>query len=99
MLVCAANALRPSAISATSKLVPPTSPVITSGNPAVWATCAAAITPAAGPDSAVFTGRRRAVSTDITPPFDCTNRNAPSKPADVIPASSRPRYPATSGWR
>jgi hypothetical protein len=70
--VCAASAVCPSAISETSKLVPPTSPVTTFGNPADVAMCAAAITPAAGPDSAVRTGRAFAISTVITPPLDWT---------------------------
>ena len=40
--------------------------------PLARAIAAAAITPAAGPDSAVRTGSRRAVAVDITPPFDWT---------------------------
>ena len=57
--VWVASTDRPSAISETSKLVPPMSPVTTLSKPAVLAMCAAAITPAAGPDRAVRTGRRR----------------------------------------
>ena len=38
------------------------------------------MTPAAGPDSAVRTGNRRAVAVDMTPPFDCTMWNVPGKP-------------------
>jgi hypothetical protein len=38
--------------------------------PAVLAMAAAAITPAAGPESAVRTGNWLAVAVDITPPFD-----------------------------
>ena len=47
----------------TSKLVPPMSQVTTLGNPAAPAICWQAITPAAGPDSAVRTGRLAALST------------------------------------
>ena len=36
------------------------------------ASAAPATTPAAGPDSAVRTGSRRAVAVDMMPPFDCT---------------------------
>ena len=70
MVVCAASAVSPSTTSDTSKEVPPRSPVMTSGKPAAFAMAAAAITPAAGPDRAVRTGRRRAVAVDMTPPFD-----------------------------
>ena len=99
IVVCAASAASPPAISATSKEVPPMSPVITSGKPALRATCAAAITPAAGPDSAVRIGKRVAVSTAITPPFDCTIRSWPVEPAAARRSSIDFRYEATTGWR
>ena len=50
---------------------------MTFGKPAARAMAAAAMTPAAGPDSAVRTGKRRAVAVDITPPFDCTTWKLP----------------------
>ena len=67
------------------------SQVITFGNPALAAMCAPAITPAAGPLSAVRIGRARAVSTDITPPFDCTISVSPENPPAPSPPSSRSR--------
>ena len=53
----------------------------------------------AGPDSAVRTGRRLAVSTPATPPFDCTISNFPRAPADASPSSSRAMYWPTTGCR
>jgi hypothetical protein len=88
MLVCGASAVSPPAISETSKLVPPTSPVMTFGKPAEAAMWAAAMTPAAGPERAVRTGRAFAVSTVITPPFDCTISTWPRNPASPRLASS-----------
>ena len=93
------SAERPSAISDTSKLVPPMSPVTTFPKPALLAMCPAAMTPAAGPDRAVRTGRRHATSTSMTPPLDCTTRSSPSKPPPSSAPSSRRRYPDTSGCR
>ena len=66
--VCAASETSPPATSDTSKDVPPMSPVTTSGRPAARAMAAQAMTPAAGPDSAVRTGTSQAVSRDITRP-------------------------------
>ena len=91
MLVCGLSTLLPSAISETSKEVPPISPVITLGKPAFCAMYPAAITPAAGPDRAVRTGRLQAVSTAMTPPFDCTIRNSPPNPPSSSAPASRPR--------
>ena len=50
----------PREIRLTSVAVPPTSMVMIFGKPAVAARCAAPMTPAAGPDSAVRTGKSRA---------------------------------------
>ena len=79
IVVCAASEASPSAISETSNDVPPRSAVMTFSKPAALAIAAAAMTPAAGPDSAVRTGNLRAPSTDMTPPFDCTMWNSPAK--------------------
>ena len=62
----------PFATSETSKLVPPTSAVMQLRNPACWPMKAPATTPAAGPESTVFTGTCWATALDITPPLDCT---------------------------
>ena len=91
MVACAASAIRPSVTSETSKLVPPRSQVIAFSNPAARAMAAAAITPAAGPDSAVRTGMARAVAVDMMPPFDCTMWKRPPKPASPSAPSSLPR--------
>ena len=79
IVVCAASAVLPPAISDTSNEVPPRSQVMTLSKPAARAIAAPAMTPAAGPDSAVRTGSRRAVAVDMTPPFDCTMWNCPAK--------------------
>jgi len=55
------------------------------------AMAAQAITPAAGPDSAVFTGSSQAVWRDITPPLLCTISNSPSKPWSRRSPSRRSR--------
>ena len=52
------------------------------------------MTPAAGPDSAVRTGSRRAVAVDITPPFDCTMWNLPAKFCCASASSSLPQIGA-----
>ena len=91
MVVSAASEVCPSAISDTSKEVPPRSPVITFNRPAARAIAPAAMTPAAGPESAVRTGKRRAVEVAITPPFDCTMWKSPLKPSLDKAASSLPR--------
>src|SRR5205085_3689800 len=62
MVVCAAIDALPFAISDTSNDVPPRSQVMRLSNPAALASAAPATTPAAGPESAVRTGRRRAVA-------------------------------------
>ncbi len=67
------------------------SQVMTFSKPAAAAMARAAITPAAGPESAVRTGRRLAVSTVITPPFDCTISTSPAKPCAPSAPSSRSR--------
>ena len=78
--VCAANAASPPATKDTSKEVPPMSPVMTFSKPEARAISAQAITPAAGPDSAVRTGTSQAVWRDITPPLLCTIKSSPPKP-------------------
>ena len=89
--VCAASAASPLAISETSKEVPPMSPVIAFGKPAARAISAQAITPAAGPESAVRTGSSPAVARDITPPLLCTTSSSPPKPWPRRSDSSRSR--------
>ena len=60
----------PFRISETSVLVPPMSKEIEFLTPVFSAICSVAITPAAGPDKAVCTGCRIAMSAPIMPPFD-----------------------------
>jgi hypothetical protein len=91
MAVCAASAASPFATSDTSNDVPPMSPVIAFGKPAARAMAAQAITPAAGPESAVRTGRSLAVWRDITPPLLCTTSSSPAKPWPRRSDSSRAR--------
>jgi hypothetical protein len=54
----------------TSALVPPTSTEMRSSNPAASPTRRAPITPAAGPDSAVWMAWVRTTSAPMTPPLD-----------------------------
>ena len=67
------------------------SQVMTFSNPAARAMARAAITPAAGPDRAVRTGRRFAVSTVMTPPLDCTIKTSPEAPLSFSAVCSRSR--------
>ncbi|GIT42628.1 MAG: hypothetical protein Ct9H300mP11_05640 [Chloroflexota bacterium] len=65
----------PACISETSVLVPPISKeieLLTSVLLAIWSV---AITPAAGPDNAVCTGCRTAMSAPIMPPLDFIMEN------------------------
>ncbi len=87
----AASCISPPVTSDTSKDVPPRSPVITSGKPAAEAMRAAAMTPAAGPDSAVRIGAARAPATDIRPPLLCTMWKCPAKRSAASAASKRDR--------
>ena len=54
----------------TSVLVPPMSKDMQLATPVASAICSVAITPAAGPDSAVYTGCSTAVSAPMMPPLD-----------------------------
>ena len=91
MVVCAATATLPPAITETSNDVPPRSQVMRLSKPAALASAAPATTPAAGPDSAVRTGSLRAVAVDMMPPFDCTMWSWPGKLCAASAASSLPR--------
>src|ERR1044071_7464746 len=86
----AVKAGRPASTSDTSVLVPPTSKLIRSGKPAAAPIAAAPITPAAGPDTQVRTGKRDAVSTDISPPLEW---KISGKPA-AAPIAAAPTTPA-----
>ena len=72
--------------SVTSKLVPPMSTEIEFCCPACSAMATLPITPAAGPDSMVCTGRSTAEAALIVPPFDCMMYRS-----ELIPASTIPR--------
>ena len=48
------------------------------------------MTPAAGPDSITWTGRRRPSAAVITPPFDCMTRIGAATPSAASSVSSRP---------
>ena len=69
-----------SRIMLTSVLVPPMSQVMRSRSPAAAADCTAATTPPAGPERTVATGKRRARSTESTPPLEAMMKRAPRKP-------------------
>ena len=75
------------ALILTSALVPPTSMEMILENPAPWATLTAPITPAAGPERAVWIACRAAVSALVTPPFDFMINNG----ASICAASNLPR--------
>ena len=66
----AVKAGRPASTNDTSVLVPPTSKVTRSAKPASAPIAAAPMTPAAGPDTQVRTGKRDAVSIVRSPPFE-----------------------------
>ena len=70
-------------ITATSKLVPPMSAVMTSPRSAASASARAADTPATGPDCASTTGRARASAGPKVPPLDCITATGTRSPAAV----------------
>ena len=70
-LVSSATLGSPSMITATSKLVPPMSPVITWLKPASAAMRAAAVTPAAGPERTMYAARLPSWRSGATPPLVC----------------------------
>src|SRR5207253_2140662 len=61
----------PSTTRPTSKLVPPTSVVITLGKPSTCPSAAAPTTPPAGPDATSLIACPFAFAVDVTPPEDC----------------------------
>jgi hypothetical protein len=62
-----------------------------SGSPSVSPRYADAISPAAGPDSTMKTGRRAAASAPKTPPLDCITSSFASTPASASRRSIRSR--------
>ena len=80
----------PSRMRVRSKLVPPMSQASTLSNPASWLSRAAAIAPAAGPDSTVCAAARLAVRVDIIPPLPCISRSSRPKPASASRRSVAP---------
>jgi hypothetical protein len=72
-------------------VVPPMSNERMSGRSSVSPRYAEAITPAAGPDSTMKTGRVRATSELKTPPLDCITRSFAWTPASARRPSIRSR--------
>ena len=67
------------------------------GFPACCAMATAPMTPAAGPDKIVCTGRSMAVSAPIVPPLDCMMYRSDLRPTSAMLASSRRRYRSITG--
>jgi hypothetical protein len=65
--------------------------LIAFGRPTRRASSAVAITPAAGPDSITWTGRRRPLAAVMTPPFDCMTRMGAPTPSARSSVSRLPR--------
>ena len=78
--------------TATSALVPPMSKVITRSWPACRATNDAPMTPAAGPESNVSTGRRPASDAVMTPPLDFVESTGAPMPSPRRPRSRSSKY-------
>ena len=86
----AVSAISPPTITLAFAVVPPMSKLIRFGRPSCRPARAAAITPAAGPDSTTIAGMRRAWVTSRTPPEEpmtCSFGN----PNPVVASSSRRR--------
>src|SRR5205085_117312 len=81
----------PSWISPTLAVVPPMSKERMSGRSIVLPRYAAAITPAAGPDPTMNTGRRAAACELKTPPLGCITSSLASAPASESRRSARRR--------
>ena len=78
-------------------VVPPMSMLIAFGWPIRRVSSAVAITPAAGPDSITWTGRRRPLAAVMTPPFDCMTRIGAPTPSARSSVSRLPRYRLMTG--
>ena len=74
----------------TSKLVPPTSVVITFGKPSACPSAAAPTTPPAGPDATSLIACPFAFAVEVTPPEDCITSGA-GNPALRRRSASRSR--------
>ena len=74
----------------TSALVPPMSMAMRSRHPAAAPMNAAPRTPAAGPESAMWTGSRIASRGENIPPFDFITKNGASTPRSARPDSILP---------
>ena len=85
------NITSPSITRPTSKLVPPTSVVMTWLWPSWRPTMAAAATPPTGPECRVWTGMARAMAAGRTPPPIRITTKRPPKPLWRNPSSSRAR--------
>jgi len=85
----------PDSTVATSVLVPPMSYVMTSSKPASFATCAAPMTPPAGPESTSRAAFAAASSAGNVPPAECMIRSD-STAGGSASARAR-RYPCTVG--
>ena len=96
-----ANCGSPSAETAMSPLVPPMSKVMMRGVPVAAASRLAAITPEAGPDSRVSTGRARAVARLSVPPFEAVmNTGAVTPPArEAFAKAGRNNAASAAGCR
>ena len=96
---------RPLRMRLMSVLVPPMSMVTMVSAPTRSAKCAPAMTPPAGPDRTVWTGRARADSRVINPPEASITMIGLSRPTprpvwrSRSRADSAPRYPAMTGVR
>jgi hypothetical protein len=78
----------PSTTRPTSKLVPPTSVVITFGKPSACPSAAAPTTPPAGPDATSLIACPFAFAVDVTPPEDCMTSGARRRPQPASCSSS-----------
>ena len=87
--VMEASSGRPSAISATSVLVPPMSSVIRSRKPVPATLRTAPTAPAAGPENSAEMALRSMASAGIRPPLDCMIENRPAKPRPASAAENR----------
>jgi len=74
----------------TSALVPPTSTEMRSSNPADSPILRAPITPAAGPDSAVWIACVRTTSAPMTPPLDFMIDSGAATPRPASCSARRP---------
>ena len=87
----------PPSTSESLAVVPPMSKASTRPLPSAWPKKAAAMAPAAGPDSSICTGTRCASATWVRPPLESMSSSGAGIPSADTRSAMRARYFWASG--